>query len=441
MSGRSRSTPNTANVGAPAAQAATAHSASAPATSNASTAEEVVLYLTLNNTTHNKDELPETLAALKQAEHEGLGHRELLAISDPYWTKDSKGKLTYDEGTYDGVFGASAAGRVDWWHGDEALEPGQVRVDGEILTLGTSDVKSDDVTKQAEIQSNWRKTLMELGMPEEKSQELVDAVLKDGKGNWTGLDSGDGATNELIQFAMAMHRAEEGEIDVKTVVFSGHHWDEDNRPGQGQGIWGEVPGQGHTYDDTEDYFSLSDVKNMKDVFPAAFGQVKSVQIAACNSDSLGMTNAQGEDLTTNQFLDSVFENVDMVSYMKEELAPLAKDGAETNGEFVLDAMRYENGTDRKAADAAAKDSRHNLRGLKRSLRNKDGDLEEIRMKTKKSSYVGSAPGLGDGARKDGLRDQNTLYTDRADLEDWLKNMTSLPEQTAPTRTPTDPTKI
>lgn len=396
------------------------------AQSNAATAQDVVLYMTLNNTTHKQDELPETMSALKQAEHENLGHTELLPISDPYWSKDSKGALSYGDETYAGVFGKEAAGRVDWWHGDAKLAEGQVRVDGEVLSLGTESVALDDLDAQKTAKSSWRKTLMELGMPEETSRDLVEKLMTDEKGKFRKLDSGAGATNEMVQFAMAMHRAEQGEINVSSMVLSGHHWRESNQPEQGQGIWGEVAGQDHVYDDTSDYFSLKDMARMKEVFPTAFGQVKSVQLAACNTDDLGMTGEDGKAQTTNEFLQSTFPNIEMSSYWKKVLAPLAASGAETNGEFVLDAMRLEgseNGED------AAKDSRHNLKGLKRSLLNDDGKLEEIKMKTSAKSYKGTAPGLSTGEKKKGLRGENTDYDARTDLSDWLMQMESLPDQT------------
>jgi hypothetical protein len=399
--------------------------------SNADVAQDVVLYMTLNNTTHKQDELPETLSALKQAEEEGLGHTELLPISDPYWSKDGQGSLSYHDETYAGVFGAEAADRVDWWHGDDKLKEGQVRVDGEILSLGAKDIAADDLAAQKTAKSSWRKTLMELGMPEETAQDLVESLMTDKDGSFRNLDSGAGATNEMVQFAMAMYRAESGDINVTSLVLSGHHWREENVPGEGQGIWGEVAGGDHEYDDTSDYFSLNDMARMKEVFPTAFGQVKSVQLAACNTDDLGMTNENGDVMSTNEFLQSVFPNVEMTSYWKEILAPLAASGAETNGEFVLDAQRLEHGD-----SGAAKDARHNEKGLKRSLLNDEGVLEEIRMKTNKKSYQGDAKGLGGGARKSGLRGKNTDYTDREDLSGWLQSLDSLPDQT-----PKTPVKI
>jgi hypothetical protein len=388
--------------------------------------QDVVLYLTLNNTTHNKDEIPEAMSALKQAEHEGLGHREVLPISDPYWSKNKDGTLNYDEGTTAGVAGQENADKVTWWHGNDELESGQVKIGDEILTLGTSAVGDDPIAQQ-KVVDDWKKTVTTLGMDEESANELTKSLFENDDGSFRALDSGDGATNELVQFAMAMHHSEEGEIDVTNLVLSGHHWRDEFHPGDGQGIWGEVPGQNHVYDDTDDYFSLEDMASMKDAFPTAFAGVKSVQLAACNTDNLGMTDDAGAAQSTNEFLDATFENLEMSSYWKEVLAPLAASGAETNGEFLLDSMRMEG--DR--SDDAARDSRHNLKGLKRSLPGADGSLEEIKMSTSKASYTSTADGLGGGAKRDGFRDTNTAYDERADLADYLYQYTPAVTPEAP----------
>ena len=387
--------------------------------------QDVVLYLTLNNTTHRQDEIPESLAALKQAEHEGLGHRDLMAISDPYWSGEGD-NVTFDQGTYAGVFGAEAAERVEWWHGADDLESGQVRIGEEVKSLGTSGI-GDDPVAQAQAVSDWRDTVMTLGMDGGTADILVQSLLQNDDGSFRELDSGNGATNELVQFIMAMHRAEQGQMDVSSIVFSGHHYDADYSPDTGRGIWGEVPGQDHVYDDTDDYFSLVDVAVLKSVFPNAYAGVKSVQLAACNTDSMGMQDEQGNDISTNAFLQGTFENIEMSSYWKQVLAPVAASGAESNGEFLLDAMRSEG----ERSDAAAKDSRHNMVGLKRSLLNEDGELEEIRMATSSASYQGTAPGLGGGAHRDGLRDVNQSYTEREDLADHLFEATSMPDRRAP----------
>jgi len=397
------------------AQAAQGDTDSESAAKEAPKPTDVVLYMTLNNTTHKQDEIPESMAALKQAEAEGLGHRELLPISDPYATKDKDGDLEFSDDTYGHTFGEDAASRVEWWHGNEDLESGQVSIDGEVQQLGSSGV-GDDEAKQDACKTGWKNTVMELGMDEGSANKVIDALFKNDDGTFRALDSGDGATNELAQFVMVMWRAEKGEINVKSIVFSGHHWRDENYEGHGQGIWGEVPGEDHVYDDTNDYFSLVDVAALKAAFPNAYGQIQSVQLAACNTDDLGMKDEDGEALSTNEFLQDCFENLKMTSYWKQVLAPLAASGAETNGEFILDSMRLENGD-----EAAAKDARHNTKGLKRSLLDESGELDEIIMKTKSSSYG--------GARKEGLRGENKDFDEREDLADYVAEMVSHPDQT------------
>ena len=51
---------------------------------NQANLEQVVVYLAQNNTNHEKDEIPETLAALKKADELGLGKKSLLPISDTF---------------------------------------------------------------------------------------------------------------------------------------------------------------------------------------------------------------------------------------------------------------------------------------------------------------------------------------------------------------------
>ena len=160
----------------------------------------------------------------------------------------------------------------------------------------------------------------------------------------------------------------------------GQHWNGDRPEKAGWGIWGDQVGG--NYDDMSDFFSLLDVHNLKPVFPKAYGQVKSVQLAACNTHALGLEEtsqglmtqwdreAQGMDpgqrVTTNEFLQGTFENIETATYWDGVLAPLAHNGAETNGEYALDAMRYEKGEDPAKADAAWADARHDTKGIARS---------------------------------------------------------------------------
>ncbi len=386
--------------------------------------QDVVLYLTLNNTTHKQDELPEALAALDAAEEEGLGDRDLLPISDPYATKHADGSVTYDDDTYKYSLGEEGADRIEWWHGDDELKPGQVRVNGEILSLGTDNIDAKDAKQVEEVHDAWRKTLAASGMEQEYIDSSIKALMEDANGDFKKLGSGDGATNELVQYMMAMYRAEKGEINASQIVFSGHHWrgndesgdTEDNRFG-GHGIWGEKPGTDHDYDNESDFFSLVDVGNLKEAFPTAYGQVKSVQLAACNTDALGITDEDGNLMTTNEFLQDTFSNIEMSSYWKETLAPLAASGFASNGEFILDGMRHENGD-----EDAIRDSRYNPKGLKRSILNEDGELEEISMKTSRSSYGAS--------KSTGLKgNSNADFDEREDLADEIYTAETLDEVT------------
>lgn len=421
-----------------------------PDVSNGQRAEEVLLFMTLNSddatsreVPHSKTEIPETMSALAQAEHEGLGHREVLHLSDPDWDKTGD-THTPGRSTYADTLGQEASQRVTWWESDASLSPGQVKIDGKVYTLGTGDIKSLTTDRQALLaaQEGWLITLTTLGMAESYANQVIDALLKDNNGDPKALSSGAGATNELVQFAMVMYRAELGELNVSGIVFSGHHWNGDRPEKAGWGIWGDQVGG--NYDDMSDFFSLLDVHNLKPVFPNAYGQVKSVQLAACNTHALGLEEtsqglmtqwdreAQGIDpghrVTTNEFLQGTFENIETATYWDGVLAPLAHNGAETNGEYALDAMRYEKGEDPAQADAAWADARHDTKGIARSQLNDQGELEDIELKEgKKSTYRGTRPGLGYGTAsptarkkgwKKGLRKTDTHYHDRDDLADW-----------------------
>ncbi len=383
--------------------------------------QDVVLYLTLNNTTHDKTELPEALSALKMAEQEGLGHRELLPVSDPYWSEPREGDVRYSDPSYAHSFGEDAKDRLQFWHGDDTLQPGQVRAGGDVLSLGTSSVDSSDPAAADRARADWRTALLTVGMSEGYADKVVQALLQDANGDFRRLASGDGATNELIQYAMAMYRSEIGEIDITDVVFSGHHYQgwEGAPTDYAQGIWGEIPGASASeahYDDTLDFFGLLDVAALKVAFPKAYAKVKAVQFAACNTNRLGLDDGGGGVQTTDQFLQGSFENIEMASYWTT-LAPIAAVGFETNGEFLLDSARQQDGN-----DAAARDARHNPAGLKRSLLDENGVLSPITMKTNRSSYA------GDGIN--GLRGTSTKeFDERTDLADHVFTGETLPDQT------------
>jgi hypothetical protein len=307
--------------------------------------------------------------------------------------------------------------------------------------LGTEGA-NDPAALQA-VQNNWRTALTKLGMDEKSIDGTVTSLLKDAGGDPKKLGSGDGATNELLQYTMAMYRAEKGEYEVSSLVFSGHHWAGDrgddpdmdvlaNNPdgsrnvnsagGIGKGIWGEKGDHEYDYlsdDNTStggDFFSMEDVANLKGAFPKAYSQVDSVQFAACNTHSLGMTDAAGKEQSTPEFLQGTFENIQMASYW-EGLAPLAKSGANYNGEFLLDHAKLMSG-DRDAAEDARYTGRSNATAH-RALLNPDGKLEQIDVEKDSSSYKGGK----------GLRGADSAFNTTANEKKYGDHLYEAPDLT------------
>lgn len=375
------------------------------------TPKDAVLYMTLNSTTHHTDEIPETLSALNQAEKEGLGHRELIPLSDPY---NLGSRAQHD--TYDETLGKDRADKITFWHDDPKMKEGQVRIgDGKPMMLGTENLdlsKPEDAKVLGSVRDNWDTLLEEMGMDDKLRAQTIEALLgsvKDPK----KLASGDGATNELLQYVMTMYRAEQGEFNVKSIVMSGHHWNSGaaaDGTNWGHGLWGEFSdrdareaGRDPTsrtyradheyYNSTRndgrapggDFFGLQDVASFKSVFPKAYSQVESVQFAACNTYDLGMTNQAGETISTDPWLQGTFENIERASYW-EGLAPLAATGASSNGEFQLDDMRADAG---KGGWRSVSSKRNGSNQMHRSELDANGVLTQIpdaELKKEANSY-------------------------------------------------------
>ena len=365
--------------------------------------DEVVLYMTLNSTTHNKDELSESLAALDQAEKEGLGKRSLLPISDPYANGDT---------TYDSVFGEARSKDITFWTNDPELKEGEVRLgkDGEPLMLGTDDLdlsKTEDLETLTAVRDNWDAVLEAAGMDAKHRAATIQSLLGDST-DPRRLGSGNGATNELVQYAIAMYRAEKGEYDVKSLVLSGHHWssgrgdifqpDWEAPPEvaarSGRGIWGEFADGSYDHRNASrtdlggDFFGLEDVSALKSAYPKAYSQVESVQLAACNTHNLGMVDEVDNPITTNQWLQGTFENIERASYW-QGFAPKAKSGAWSNGEFLLDDMRADEG---KGGWSSLLD-KYNKKKSNEIMRSElvEGSLQQIDLTQDPNSYV---PGKG-----------------------------------------------
>ena len=331
--------------------------------------EQVVIYLTQNSVTHHKDEIPETLAALQRADKQGMGKKSMIPISDPF-------KGGHKTGQY--AFGEKTASEMKWWHEDNTLQDGQVKIGDQTLTLSpATDTPTDALV--AGLQADWRVALIHVGLSEDKAQEVIDVLLKDGDGSAKTTASGTGASNELLQLIIVLNRAENGEFDISALVLSGHHYSGTSY------LFGEKPG--HEYDDDEktgDTLDFNDIEVLATVFPKAYSQVDSVMFSACNTHEIDQQDAAGNDMSTQDWVQGVFPNVQDMSTW-EGIAPGSDFGAFFSGEYMLDLARKESG------DQGAMDDAY-FRGTssgdnKRWETGTDGKLSETKVAKNTGSYT------------------------------------------------------
>jgi hypothetical protein len=331
--------------------------------------EQVVIYLSQNSVTHHNDEIPETLAALQRADNQGLGKTKMIPISDPFKSGHKTGQYAFGEGT--------AAG-MTWWYDDNSLKDGQVKIGDRTLSLGpTSETPTD--AQVAGLQADWRMALLHIGLTQDKTQAVIDALLKDGEGNAKTTDSGAGATNELLQLISVLNRAENGEFDISTLVLSGHHYNGSDY------IFGEKGD--HVYDDNEitgDTLNFNDIEALSPVFPKACAEVKTVMFSACNTHAIDQQDAQGNELSTSEWVQSVFPNVENMSNW-EGIAPGSDYAAFFSGEYMLDQARKNSGDESAMGDAyfratnKGQNMRHEL--------GTDGKLTQTTVKKNTGSYT------------------------------------------------------
>ncbi len=331
--------------------------------------EQVVIYLTQNSVTHHNDEIPETLAALQRADNQGMGKKSMIPISDPF-------KGGHKTGQY--AFGEKTASEMKWWHEDNTLQDGQVKIGEQTLTLGpATDTPTD--AQVAGLQADWRVALTHVGLSEDKAQEVIDVLLKDGDGSAKTTASGTGASNELLQLISVLNRAENGEFDISALVLSGHHYSGTSY------LFGEKPG--HEYDDDEktgDTLDFNDIEVLATVFPKAYSQVDSVMFSACNTHEIDQQDAAGSDMSTEDWVQGVFPNVQDMSTW-EGIAPGSDFGAFFSGEYMLDLARKESGDHGAMDDAYFR--RTSSGDNKRWETGTDGELSETKVAKNTSSYT------------------------------------------------------
>jgi hypothetical protein len=342
--------------------------------------EQVMIYLTQNSVTHHNDEIPETLAALQKADQMGLGKKSMIPISDPY--KDGHKTDQY-------AFGETKAGAMTWWHDDSSLKPGQVRIDGRVLTLGVSgrDVEmpgsgdekatvKDGVAST--IRDDWVVALKHVGLDAGRAGSVVDTLMSASDGTARLMHSGGGAANELLQLVSVFNRAEMGEFEISSFVISGHHYSGTSY------IFGEVGD--HVYDDditTGDTLDLRDIELLSRVFPIAFSQVDSMMFSACNTHKLGLEDAEGNSRSTEDWVGSTFPEASRMSNW-QDIAPGSDYAAFISGEFALDVAKEEAG---QSEAFNAWQFKKGSRGTNhRAELGADGQFQEISSARSKTSY-------------------------------------------------------
>jgi len=331
--------------------------------------EQVVIYLTQNSVTHHKDEIPETLAALQRADNQGMGKTSMIPISDPFKGGHQTGQYAFGEGT---------AASMKWWHEDNSLKDGQVKIGEEVLTLGPeTDTPTD--AQVAALQADWRIALVHVGLTDDKATEVIKVLLKNQDGSAKTTASGTGASNELLQLISVLNRAENGEFDISALVLSGHHYSGTSY------MFGESGN--HEYDDdqkTGDTLDFNDIEVLATVFPKAYSQVDSVMFSACNTHEIDQQNADGEQMSTPEWVQGVFPNVQTMSNW-EGIAPGSDFAAFFSGEFMLDAARKESGDQGAMDDAYFRKTR--IGDNKRWETGTDGAMTETKIAKNTGSYT------------------------------------------------------
>jgi len=369
--------------------------------------EQVMIYLTQNSVTHQNDEIPETLAALQKADQMGLGKKSMIPISDPF----SDGHKTDQY-----AFGESTAGSMTWWHDDNSLKSGQVRINGKVLTLGARDeqVQTDGgwdgetVMKSGAtdtIRADWGEALKHVGLDSARAKAVVETLLSASDGTSRLMHSGGGAANELLQLISVLNRAEMGEFEISSFVLSGHHYSGTSY------IFGEL--EGHVYDDnraTGDTLDVRDIELLSKVFPVAFSQVDSMMFSACNTHDLGIQDSAGDERSTQDWVSSTFPEATRMSNW-QQIAPGSDYAAFFSGEFALDVAKEEAGQDAAFNDWQFTKTKKGE--MFRSEKGSDGQFSELPSNRSTSSY----PHYNDYK---GLRDSNhEAFHNREDLMRYI----------------------
>ena len=251
-----------------------------------------------------------------------------------------------------------------------------------------------------QVSEDWRTAMTHIGVGDEKAEEVIQAMFRDEEGNAVMNGSTGGASNELLQLISVMNRAENGEFELDALVLSGHHYKGTDY------LFGEKGD--HEYD-MNDKLNMGDIESLAGVFGKASAGVDNMMFSACNTNDLGMTDSEGNEQTTNQWMQGMFPNIQSSSYW-DGIAPGPDMAAFFSGEYMLDTAKESAGQTGALNDAKF---RKTSKGTNlRSELNADGQLEQFDTKAKGSSYVYND--------YKGLRNSGgEAYHKRTDLMDYI----------------------
>ncbi|MEL7148686.1 MAG: hypothetical protein AAFO69_20095, partial [Bacteroidota bacterium] len=258
---------------------------------------EVVVFVAINNRGHSWSEIPQILQSLKYLkENEGID-RKLIVVKDPvdddqyrkHMKPGQRNKQQYDATAEMTSLGAVNAARTSTWYDSRAKsDVGKVSVDGQHYQLGGYQPGNKGVDNS----SVWESALIALGLDSKKAEDVgkmlfyhhydqpeepVAGDIDMKKEYWNSTAYNEGAL-ELLHLVSVLNRAEEGEFVIKNLIVSGHHY------GGDRVIFGAHDSENS---DSSDYFDLNILYSLSRVFPKAFADIESLNLAACGTDFIG----------------------------------------------------------------------------------------------------------------------------------------------------------
>jgi hypothetical protein len=322
---------------------------------------EVVLFVSVNNTSHSETEVPEVLEGLQYIKEEYGIDRKMILITDhraDEYVEEDEPLPDYqnESGTSLGMQNQESFKTwqsPEMQEGDDPLLVGEYEINGKRFKLMTAhhaegtftdEWEYDELTEEWDegadvpaltLANAWKDALIELGLDPTYAIAATRRIFL--KNLWGDYEQTAGGTNELLEYIVAMYRAEMGEYLIKNIIISGHHVTGDGAK--------TVYGEGD-----DDSISLRMLDIFADLFPKAYAQVESLNFSACNTYDIDQNTSEGEDetaegeeeskdISTGEHLQQIFPNIEVVSWWKG-ICPTAQNGAKAVRDNLIHSIYY-----------------------------------------------------------------------------------------------------